>query len=68
MEVQILLVWKRVILLIFTHDIYDDKIYMAKIKYVIEPIYYLGVKNNSYINKHLAEDYIIKNKIIQFRH
>ena len=55
----------------FSKDIYDDKIYMAKIKYVIEPIYYLGVKNNSYINKHFTEDYIIKNKnntILDTRH
>ncbi len=55
----------------FSKHINNDKIYAAKIKYVIEPIYYLGIKNNSYINKHFTEDYINKNKndtILDTRH
>lgn len=48
-----------------------NNIQAAKIKFIIEPIYYLGVKNNSYINKHFTKDYIIKNKnntILDTRH
>jgi len=32
--------------------------YAAKIKYLIKPIYYLGIKNNNFINSHLTEKYI----------
>ena len=36
--------------------------YAAKIKYLIKPIFYLGIKDNVFVNSHLTEGYIKSNK------